>query len=368
MKEDHATVLKSRIDRVLWGKTVANVLDGDCNERSFVLRSLTICETVLIENLYDCEMKRALSLGMQTEEALREIYERDKIWTSNDDIYLKGLENKIGILADKIENEYSFMRSRKKKAQREIKKTRVELEEKRDLKRELLGLSAENWADEIKRRHMVFLATQNLDMSPASTQSQNMSQYWPTVDAFMRERDFVLIFNLAMAYYKQNILETAEVREMARSSMWRYRWNMAKNGADLFGKPIAEWSDSQNTLLYWSQYYDFIFDSTDRPHDSVIENDIECDKWYDAQLKKMRTERVDASKPQRPKKVGPKKFHQEQFVMVEKGDMETVNEVQGMNSELVRAQLKEEQQYIKDKGGRVKEWELRKQRYIRKDM
>lgn len=313
-------------------------------------------------------MRRALSLGMQTEEALKEIYEREEIWTSNDDIYLKGLENKIGILADKIENEYTFMKSLRKKAKRELEKTRLELEKKSDLKRELLSLSAENWADEIQRRHMVFLATQNLDMSPTSTQSQNTSQYWPNVDTFMRERDFVLIFNLAMAYYKQNILETAEVREMARCSMWRYRWNMAKNGIDLFGKPIAEWSDSQNTLLYWSQYYDFVFDSPDRPDDGVIEDDKECDEWYDAQIKKMKSDRVNTDKPQRPKKGGPKKFHQEQFVMVEKGDMETVKEVQEMNSELVRAQLQEEQRYIKDKGGRVKEWELRKQRYINKNM
>lgn len=313
-------------------------------------------------------MRRALSLGMQTEEVLKKIYERDKIWTSDDDIYLKGLDNKIGILADKIENEYAFMKSRKKRAERELKKTKVELEKKRDLKRDLFSLSVENWADEIKRRYMVFLATQKLDMSPASTQAQNVSQYWPDVNTFMRERDLMLIFNLAMAYYKQNILETAEVREMARCSMWRYRWNMAKNGADLFGKPIAEWSDSQNTLLYWSQYYDFVFDSPDRPDDGVIEDDIECDNWYDAQIKKMKTERVKVNKLQSPKKGGPKKFHQEQFVMVEKGDMETVKEVQSMNSELVRAQLQEEQRYIKEKGGRVKEWELRKQRYINKNM
>lgn len=357
MKEDHATVLKSRIDRVLWGKTVADVLDGDCHERPFILRSLTIGETNLLEGLYQREIKKALSLGMQTEEALIAMYERDGIWTSNDDIYLKGLVNKIEILEDQIENQYAFMKSPKKKAKRALRKTKEELEEKRTLHRELFALSAESWADEIRRRHMVFLATQTLDMS----------QYWENIDTFMRERDFVLIFNLAMAYYKQNIVDTAEVREMARCSLWRYRWNMAKNGADLFGKPIAEWSDSQSTLMYWSQFYDFVLDSPDRPDESVIEDDKECDEWYAAQLKKMKTERVDTNKPQRPKKGGPKKFHQEQFVMVQKGDTETVQEVQEMNSELVRAQLKEEHEYVKDKG-RVKEWELRKNHYISKRM
>lgn len=358
MKEDRATILKSRIDRVLWGKTVANVLDGTHAERSFILRSLTIGETNLVENIYNQELNRALKAGMKLEEDLIEMYQREELWTPDDDIYVTGLERKIEIIEDQIENQYAFMTSRKKKAKRELKRTEEELEEKRTFRRELFAISAENRADEIKRRNMVFLSTQSLDES----------QYWDNFDTFLRERDFLLVFNLGLSYYKHNILETPEVREIARDSMWRYRWNMAKNGADMFGRSIADWSESQSALVYWSQYYDFIMDSPDRPNDAVIDDDAECDKWYKDQIKKMKTSRAESNKPARPKRGGPKKFHQEQFVMVERGDTEAVREVQEMNSELVRAQLRSEQKDIKTSKGRVKEWDLRKNQYMTKRM
>jgi hypothetical protein len=63
------------------------------------------------------------------------------------------------------------------------------------------------------------------------------------------------------------------------------------------------------------------------------------------------------------KKAKTGKFHQEVFVMVEKGDSEAVEKVQSMNTADTRAMLRKEHDKIKKSKGRISEWELRKQQY-----
>lgn len=352
----NATEIQHKVNQVLWGSFFSEVSNAEGLIKPFVLRSLTSHEINYLDFLYNKELRIAIQDGLLNESDLISIYEQNGLWTQNDETYIKGLKNKIDIIKDQI-RQFKFMKMKRIKAEKILEKTKVELEEKYWQRNQLFMLSAENRAEEIKRRYMIMLSVEDVNGNP----------YWDSEEDFLNEIDSVLMYNLAIAYYKNNILSEKETREIARSGSWRFRWQAAKKGADLFGKPISEWSDMQNALVYWSQFYDIIYDSTERPNQSIINDDNACDSWYEEYVKKMTTS-VNNNENKSPvgiKKSKINKIHQEQFIFVENNDPESIDKIQSMNAPSVREKLKGERQKIESKkGGRLSEWNLRKNDYL----
>jgi len=79
-------------------------------------------------------------------------------------------------------------------------------------------------------------------------------------------------------------LEIATVRYIARSTMWRIRYNNSvKTGEALFGVPTTEYSSDQLSLVYWSSFYDQVYSMMpeDRPSDDIIQEDKLLDKFME---------------------------------------------------------------------------------------
>jgi hypothetical protein len=77
-------------------------------------------------------------------------------------------------------------------------------------------------------------------------------------------------------------VSTPIVRELSRSIPWRIRYiNSMKTSDPLFGVPTSEYTTDQLNLVYWSNYYQNIFDMMpeDRPSDMVIEDDDALDAF-----------------------------------------------------------------------------------------
>ena len=90
-------------------------------------------------------------------------------------------------------------------------------------------------------------------------------------------------------------LPTSLIRYMARSNLWRIRYvTSVKTGADLFGRPISEYSADMINLLYWSHYYQGIYDMMpeDQPGDDIIDDDDALDSYMDNYYKEMKNERA----------------------------------------------------------------------------
>jgi hypothetical protein len=240
-----------------------------------------------------------------------------------------------------------FHTVRKRQLERKLKNIRVELEEINQQEVALFSVSAENRAEEVRRRLMVFLFTETIDEKP----------FWDSQTSFMKSTDNKFLNNLILAYFNHNIYNEKELRHIARSGEWRFRWIASKHGEGLFGRPIADWSEMQNMLVYWSEYYDGVYESMERPPDYIIEEDVACDAWVQDQNKKHSQNRLANKKKGNKQKLD----HAEQFVMVAKGDKEAIKKVQELNPEQVREQLRNEFKQIK-KSGQVKEWELGERR------
>ncbi len=345
--------LDTIIERLMWGKCLCDIQDATGCSRPFILRSLSIKESNLVEYIYKKEYNKSINAGLLKQIDLENLYNSMNVWTEDDENDIKVLELKIKQLKFQIRGA-EFFTDRKRIFERELNKINKELSQKLIDKNELFANSAEMRSEEIKRRYIVFLSTEN----------EMEERYWKTHDDFLKEDDFILIYNLALTYYKNNYFDEKTLREVARNPAWRIRWSMAKNGADLFGRPVCNFSEMQNMIVYWSQVYDFVYDSMERPSDGIIENDAACDAWIEEQSRKNKSNATpNDTNLLGTKKSSTKMDHNEQFIMVAPGDKEVINRVHEMNPKSIRQKLKNEYNKIK-KEGKISEWGLRKNDYI----
>lgn len=334
--------LSEKISQILWAKSFVDVFDYNNHEHTFVLRSLSIKENNYLNFIYEKELRHAQSLGILTQDQLRRLFRAQEVWGEKEEDRKEKLKEELIILGNQLKAA-EFHTVQKKKIKKKIESAREELENLNKQEISLFSTSAENRAEEYKRRLMIFLFTETIDEKP----------FWGSKEQFMRDTDMTLLNNLIHAYFKNNIYDEKTLREIARSAEWRFRWMAAKHGEHLFGKPISEWSEMQNMLVYWSEYYDGIYESIERPPDYVIEDDASCDAWVKDQNKKAAMSRAGSKK-----KSGQKLDHAERFVVVGKDDEEAIKKVHELNPDKVREQLRTEFEQIKKANKRVKEWEL----------
>jgi hypothetical protein len=345
--------LEGIVNKLLWGKSLCSVSDSTGKSHQFILRSLTIKESNYIQYLHQNELENAIQQGVIKQKDLEDLYEAAGVWSESDEQYIRDVELKIRQAKHQLKS-LTFMPAKRVIVERQLVQLEKDLHEKVNERTNLFLVSAEIRAEEIKRRFTVMLSTETIEEK----------RFWATQSDFLNENDLDLIFNLSLAYYNNNLFPENVLRKVARSGAWRFRWNASKKGADLFGKPIAEWSEMQNMIVYWSQYYDYVYESLERPSDAIIDTDAACDAWVEEQSKKSQSKTTGGNTTNAlgTKKSATHKDHQEQFIMVQAGDKETIKQVQKMNPDSIRAKLRKENAVIKEKG-RISEWQLRRGEY-----
>ncbi len=345
--------MTQNIQQILWGKSFVDVMDGNGDEHTFILRSLSIKESNHINYMYNRELLNAQREGILTLEQLKNLFEEQEVWTKADEDKREELILKKKMIENQI-RDAQFSTVRKKNLKKALNKTEEEISEINSTEMSLFFMTAEQRSEEIKRRHMVRMFTEDMSEEP----------FWETEQDFMQSRDFDLSTNLILAYYKYNMYDEKDMRQIARSTEWRFRWTASKNGENLFGRPISEWTEAQNFVVYWSEFYDSIYESYEKPADWIIEDDSACDAWVRDQNKKSGSGSGGTSEDKNVyghKRATKKLDHAEQFIMVKRGDEQAVKKVQDMNTESTRQKLQVENEQIdkvKDGGRRIKEWDL----------
>jgi len=341
--------IERKIQSILWGKAIVDIEDGSGIEHNVIIRALSSKENNIVNYLYNKEIENGKADGLCTNDELAKIYNENGAWTYVDEEEIIKLQNGIKRLY-KILPDYQYLRSKYLSIKKRIKKAEVDLAELHQTKVGLFYNSLENRASEVRMRKVAQFCVETLDEK----------MYW-SEDDFLNTTDLDFVHNIMIAYSDVFIMPTEQVREIARSSEWRYRWKASKNGANLFDKSVAEWSEAQNSLVFWSQYYDWIFEHPECPM-GLINNDKALDKWVEDQNKKDKQKNVSSNKgsvSSNPNAIN------EQFIMVEKGDKDSIKEIQGQNDASTRRRLSAERKKLKEKG-RLKEWELRKNLYAKK--
>jgi hypothetical protein len=134
-------------------------------------------------------------------------------------------------------------------------------------------MSAENKATEDKTNYLCWACTFDIDGK----------RIWDTFEDFTNCKEAVkqsVVISHFLNFF--NGLDTSTVRCIAKSNVWRIRYNNSvKTGETLFGVPTAEYSTDQLGLVYWSNFYDQVYSMSpeNRPADDIIHDDELLDAY-----------------------------------------------------------------------------------------
>jgi len=267
--------IEDRIAKITWGARYHYVQNGRGKEQIVILKSLNSRQKGFVSFIYDRAYKEAVSTGILTRFELKRILNERILWGPHEDDAIKRAKERIKELKKEIHDVKKNSRIFKRTV-KVIEAQNRALQQLEQKKRSMFAVSAEVYAEEAR----------SLALAYCLSYDENDKRLWKTWDDFLDETDVTFIGELIVALAKDDVVSLGETREVARSSSWRFRWNGAKSNVDnLFGKPIIEFDNNQQNLLYWSQVYDSVYEAPEPPPDEVIENDAKLDAWFEAQDK-----------------------------------------------------------------------------------
>ena len=173
----------------------------------------------------------------------------------------------------------------------------------------------------------------------------NGEKYWKTVEDFDNETNSGLINSLISEVSNQFYSEK-EIRKISRSEPWRSMWKTySKGGGQLFDCPISDMCKSQRDLCYWSNIYDNVFDSHERPEWEIIDNDEELDIWFENQYNK-----ANKSSSSGPVSMNPKIANAKEVFIIAETPKDAQKVYSKMNTSASLADIKNRNKALLDTG------------------
>ena len=344
--------------KIAWGGRFIQAKDSSGTKHVLVIKSLSIRQRNFVNFIYDDALSEARSNGVMTKFDLYNKYKAKGIWTPLDDEKIEKLEEQI----KKLNEIANHAKGREKKRfDIQIKKMTADYNNVANKRFDLFSQSAETYANEMQSLGLVFCSTHN----------DQGERIWNNWDDFLNNSDSLLILNVLSSIKNIDTFTLKEIREIARSTSWRFRWNGAKGVGDLFGKSVCEFDAEQQSLLYWSQVYDSVYESMERPPEDIIDDDAALDKWFEDQHRKDKAKEVSEKGAIGKIKLSPKMRGSGEIFIVTNPNVNpnapNREEIDGLNTEFVRKFKQQEAEKIKEKGI-LSETELRdrKNRIARK--
>ena len=184
------------------------------------------------------------------------------LWTDRDDFDFKMYPQQI----EQMEKQISGLKF-KKSAQRALIKKIENVKNK--------------FSKLLKKKH----AMAHLSLEFYCAQKRNryiVANSCSIIDAPHLLNDISVIDNLSVLIDRYNSqLTDKRIRKFARNQPFRGMWIAThERGNRLFNHSMSEMTDLQSRLVNWALIYDYAYNHTQRPPDSVIDNDELFDSWY----------------------------------------------------------------------------------------
>jgi hypothetical protein len=223
--------------------------------------------------IYYNSYNKAIKEGMLPFEELEKLLNERSIFTDKDQKNIDRLESKLEgqrVLLGKT----TKVKARSDRIKEVIKNLEDEINAIKYKKFSKLVLSAETKADEDKHSFIC---------SNCTYTSDGNELYWKSNEDLMKETDLEFKNYVTTEFLKfYNGISTDVIRYIARNGLWRIRYvNSQKTSDPLFGISSSDYTNDQLNLVYWSNYYQNIYEMLpeDRPSDSVIEDDEALDSY-----------------------------------------------------------------------------------------
>lgn len=265
-------------------------------DQLFIIKKPTLIDKSFLDFIEAQADKKARERGLVTEKEMAAALLKTGAWTLEEEEKLKGLAADLDKIAAGIKD-IDKEDTRNIKLAHKMKEAALNVYEKLAAKRaSLFSATSDKILLEERLTAIIYVGTYTEE-----------GKYWKTWAAFQNEENLDLINELRIEHLSGGYT-TKQFREIARSNLWRFRWRAGQNNIGIFTNPIAQLTDDQQTLIYWSQFYDSIYEAYEKPSQSVIDNDEELDKWLDKEneknKKKDEQKKVESGKGPVSKNVG----------------------------------------------------------------
>jgi len=265
--------LDSYVRQVSTGKKLVYIEDQDGNNVPLFFTYPTTTSNLLSEVVYDRAMQEAKKVGLPTLAEMEAMVRVRGIFTEEDELKIKKLKSRIegqkSVLSKTVR-----VPARRDRLHSVIRDLEEEVYKISFKKEPTLSMTQERKSSEEK---YLYLTSLNV-LDPFTG-----CRYWKTENDFQKEKDFVFRKRVFLEYIVfAHGLRPEIVRFLARSNIWRIRYVTAIKTSDgLFGCPISDYNVDQLTLLYWSHFYQSIYEmmSSDRPAEEIIEDDQALDAY-----------------------------------------------------------------------------------------
>ena len=285
---------------------------------------------------------------------MKRLLKEREIWTPHDDESIELTHERISEL---LKSQESL-----KKNSREYKRKQVMISghlkafnEMKSKQRDLFNPTVEVYSEEVRTLALIYCLAYD----------EKEKNLWESWHDFSDNTDKTFISNLIVALSESmaSNINTKEIRKIARSPQWRFRWSGAKsNICSLFDKSMGELNLDQQNLMYWSQVYDSVYESHEPPSEEVIQDDDKLDKWFEERGRKRKAQEVESGKPVGKIQLSQKmRSHGEIFIMANpeiNPNAPTTQEIEALNTGHIRKFKRKEQDHIK-KTGVINEKQLR---------
>ncbi len=201
-------------------------------------------------------------------------------------------KKKIGDLENQIKAQDRLLSLTKIEARRKpilenISRMNEEIEELQAKNESMYALTQEFRADE---EALLYL-------SWAGAYKITGEKYWPSFEAFEKDTDLIRRSSLVQGFALFNRgLDITQIRFLARHVLWRIRYTAGlKIGGPLFPQGLCDLTTDQQSLLYWSNYYQSIYEMMpdEQPDQDIIDDDKELDAYMESYFKRREQEGND---------------------------------------------------------------------------
>ena len=217
----------------------------------------------------------AVEYGMLPKEQLELVIEKRGLFTDKDKLTVNKLQSQL------YAQEVLLAKTTRIKANQErilgvIQRLKSELFEIESKKSSALLLSAETKADEDRM----------FNICSGCVYRDTGGLYWSSYDEALIENDLEFkntVLTQFIMFYSG--IDTSIIRQLAKHNLWRIRYTSSQKTSDsLFGVPTSDYTTDQLNLVYWSSFYQNIYEMLpeDRPSDNIIEDDVSLDSYIKA--------------------------------------------------------------------------------------
>ena len=283
------------------------------NKKFLILKQPTNKIKQLANLEYQAVYEKAIKCGMLSKEELQKVIDKRNLFTQDDKNKIKKLQGQLdaqGVLLSKT----TRIKANQDRILGVIKRLKGEILKIEAKGRSAMMLSAENKAEEGR----------TFNVCSKCVYKEDGALYWSSYKDALNETDLEFKDSVLLKFIMfYGGVRTSIIRETARHNLWRIRYiNSQKTSEQLFGVPTSDYTTDQLNLVYWSNFYQNVYEMLpeDRPSDIIIEDD----DALDAYLKSYYEERNREDAARRSKKTSPGKlsaFDREEVIVTRSNEL-----------------------------------------------